>query len=598
MQLLIVDTAQIQPYIFGSNRLRENIGASYLVAQATGEWALRLIAQFDSNVKDAQTGELDPAKHVDDPNHNATVEVLYTGGGNVVALFREEAEARQFVRDLSRKVLLQAPNLQLVIAQRPFDWVEPSQPGERLAQAIDALFVTLAGQGRARRTSQPQLGLGVTQACRATGLPATDWTPRIKDDATTVYPASAETLSKIDVTLKHDSDQSEADRRLREMLKLRDDLAYPVDFDDLGRSEGEHSFIAVVHADGNSMGQRIRALGRVSKDSDQYITDNRVYIDRLRQFSTRMNDAAQAALRDVVTELTRVIPDGDNPTIDHHTVYGDLLTQIPLQKAKDEKGEDIPGHWYIPFRPIVFGGDDVTFVCDGRLGLSLALIYLKAFEQHTASLTTSDDPITACAGIAIVKTHYPFARAYRLAEELCGSAKKLCRDKKVSGLDWHFALSGLAGDLDDIRRREYLAREGSLTLRPVTLYDRVSGVESQCWPIIERGVAVFQDQQQTAKNAADWTARRNKVKALRDALRGGSEAVRHFRERFLRQNGQAEKLPDVGLGGSFRDNGWNAVDLKPDRPDKPARACGYFDAIELADWFIPLPQAALRTKEG
>jgi hypothetical protein len=30
MHLVVVDTAQIQPYIFGSNRLRENIGASHL----------------------------------------------------------------------------------------------------------------------------------------------------------------------------------------------------------------------------------------------------------------------------------------------------------------------------------------------------------------------------------------------------------------------------------------------------------------------------------------------------------------------------------------------------------------------------------------
>lgn len=35
----ILDTTGIQPYIFGSNRLRENIGASYLVSQATDTWA-------------------------------------------------------------------------------------------------------------------------------------------------------------------------------------------------------------------------------------------------------------------------------------------------------------------------------------------------------------------------------------------------------------------------------------------------------------------------------------------------------------------------------------------------------------------------------
>ena len=34
----IIDTTGIQPYIFGSNRLRENIGASFLIAEATKQW--------------------------------------------------------------------------------------------------------------------------------------------------------------------------------------------------------------------------------------------------------------------------------------------------------------------------------------------------------------------------------------------------------------------------------------------------------------------------------------------------------------------------------------------------------------------------------
>jgi len=33
--LVIVDTTGIQSYIFGSNRLRENVGASFLVHAAT-----------------------------------------------------------------------------------------------------------------------------------------------------------------------------------------------------------------------------------------------------------------------------------------------------------------------------------------------------------------------------------------------------------------------------------------------------------------------------------------------------------------------------------------------------------------------------------
>jgi hypothetical protein len=39
--LVAVETAHIQSYIFASNRLRENVGASYLVTAATGEWRSR-----------------------------------------------------------------------------------------------------------------------------------------------------------------------------------------------------------------------------------------------------------------------------------------------------------------------------------------------------------------------------------------------------------------------------------------------------------------------------------------------------------------------------------------------------------------------------
>ncbi len=43
MWLVVVDTMQIQPYIFGSNRLRENVGASYLVDAATRDWAFEAV---------------------------------------------------------------------------------------------------------------------------------------------------------------------------------------------------------------------------------------------------------------------------------------------------------------------------------------------------------------------------------------------------------------------------------------------------------------------------------------------------------------------------------------------------------------------------
>src|ERR1043165_192371 len=184
MHLLIVDTTGIQPYIFGSNRLRENIGASHLVAQATGEWAMALMPS-PHNIN-AQTGVLTDARLERD---GLAAEVIYAGGGNFVALFRDKDGAKEFTRKLSRKALAEAPNLQLVITHQPFDW------SKSLYEEVQDTFIKLAQEKRARALSAPLLGLSVTVMCQSTGLPATEVTPPIRDDKG--YPAAAEIHAKI-----------------------------------------------------------------------------------------------------------------------------------------------------------------------------------------------------------------------------------------------------------------------------------------------------------------------------------------------------------------------------------------------------------------
>jgi hypothetical protein len=57
-----------------------------------------------------------------------------------------------------------------------------------------------------------------------------------------------------------------------------------------------------------------------------------------------------------------------------------------------------------------------------------------------------------CAGIAIIKPHYPFHQAYHLAEQLMQSAKK---SKEIlpslSALDYHVLYDSSGVDLDEIR---------------------------------------------------------------------------------------------------------------------------------------------------
>lgn len=554
MHLVIVDTAQIQPYVFGSNRLRENVGASHLVAQVTTTWAKGAVRQVakQNNVK--ADGTLDGTKQIENPADNLDAEVLYAGGGNFVVLFRDESLAKAFTRALSRRALTDAPNLQLVIAQDPFNW-----SSESLSEKVKAAFKKLAEEKRARTLSAPLLGLGVTVMCQSTGLPAVGVAPAIGDDP--ARPVSAEILAKLRVIERSGGRLSEADQRLRQLLPPPDGYDYPSQLDHLGGTRGEHNFIAVVHADGNGMGQRVMEIGSRYSSPSQ----NREYINALRAFSEQVDDAAQKALRDVLSKLTIRIQqnDGGNRIV-HKNPVGKIIAEIQLKSAGG-------GEWFLPFRPIVFGGDDVTFVCDGRLGLSLAIEYMRRLEHHTQNLPDCKGRLTACAGVAIVKAHYPFARAYTLADELCRKAKNYRRavrnhhsDWDGSCLDWHFALSGLSGGIEEIREREYTVSAGSLILRPVALEDNPED-SHRTWRVVEKGITEFQGE--------GWAGRRNKVKALRDALREGPEAVRHFLMKF----NEGKPLPEVEPSlTNWKTTGWQGG------------RCGYFDALELADWFVPL----------
>ncbi|OQY88274.1 MAG: hypothetical protein B6D41_11070 [Chloroflexi bacterium UTCFX4] len=515
MQLVIVDTAQIQPYIFGSNRLRENLGASWLVAQATQDWAWKHLPEPNNrgpknNFTDAQ---------IDAPNSALAAEAIYAGGGNFVALIREKDAAENFVRGLSRQVLTDAPGLQLLIDCHAFEW------NDSLVLAVRDAFTRLAEQKRMRAQTAPLLGLGITVPCQGTGLPAVEWVTPVDTD--TGYPASAEICAKLRAV---NEANEELENRFATLLLSK--FEFPYDLDHLGRSEGDFSHIAIVHADGDSMSERFQACG----NSHLKPEDNRKYIYAVRQLSEQVKTNSHSALYNLVDKLIQRI-DANQTSITHNP-DGQLVAKIEMRKNDKSKRR------WLPFRPIVFGGDDVTFVCDGRLGLAMAAEYLKEFNTANQNLGA-----TACAGVSVIKTHYPFARGYTLAEELCQSAKKYRSDNHLTdgcAMDWHFALSGLAGDIGEIRRREYTNREGSLIARPVQL---ANANAAGTWKAVQEQIAIFQSDK--------WMSRRNKSKALRDALRQGPDAVKRFRTIYLR----GEALPD---------------------------GAPYFDALELADWYVPL----------
>ncbi len=534
MNIVIVDTTGIQPYIFGSHRLRENIGASWLVSQATSDWAFTALRQaVPTNNLEANENTLIENLHIEAGTIDG--ETVYSGGGNFVALFRRAPNAESFIRILSKRVLCEAPGLNLVAAREEFDWSENLQN-----EVWPRAFQKLTDAKRAYVPSAPLLGLSVIQICRSSGLPAAGTVPKGID----TYPAAADTLAKLAVSKR----DGPADRRLYDLIgKPGDGYDYPSEFDDLGRSRGEFSYIAVVHADGNDMGDRFQQI---------QASGNRDYLQKLRTLSSAVDGAARDAMKSVLSTLKGRVKTEDGKLVISHP---ENLPELTLILPEGEQKQKV----CLPFRPLVFGGDDATFVCDGRLGVSAAVAYLEAFENAAKELPGG--PGNACAGVAIVKSHYPFGRAYELADELCRNAKEFRREKNVTGgcLDWHLAQSGLAGGIEAIRAREYKdTSQRSLNLRPVALF-REPGLDLRAWPIVKSGLEAFQ--------RGEWREKRNKLKALREVLREGETAVGWFLQKY------GGELPELDPGyTALTKKGWHS------------RQCGYFDAIELMDRYMPL----------
>ncbi len=514
----VIDTVGIQSYIFGSNVLKQNLGASELVRRATQDWVYQELNEIGAtNV--SQEGTFND--QVATEHSSMTSELVYAGGGNTVILFRSPETARKFTRRLTRRALVEAPGLQLIVAHSEFDWGT-----EALSRVVQATLEKVSRKKHNHAVSAPLLGLGLTADCQYTGLPAVG---KNRDGKR----ISAEVQAK-------EAAFDAAHERLKILLGVKGDYDLAKDFDHFGRERGASSYIAVVHTDGNGMGQRVKAI------ADRYPRpeDNRPYIKAIRAFSQSVRKVAEEALQSTYRQLLQSIQNGK--------IGGEV------ELLRDRNGKTL-----IPFRPIVFGGDDVTFVCNGRLGLTLTEFYLR---QVTAKPLKDNKPLSVRAGIAVVKSHFPFARAYALAEELIKSAKSYLNERKappyneqdLSAIDWHFAVSGAVLNLEQIRKREY----SSLLMRPVSLRADVTS-DWRTWDTFANIVTDFQSD--------EWAERRNKIKALRNALRDGPDAVRHFLQIY--------DLPDLYKVPSDPDSartGWIG------------KVCTSFDAIEALEFFVPL----------
>jgi len=438
-QTLVAFAAKgIQDYIFASNRLREIIGASELIDQLC-------------------TGFLNESLEKLGLGGECISLVQAAGWGRL--LFKKEEAAKSFCRYWPLLVEQYAPGIQMVQTYLPVT-------GD-LGKTLQEASLQLEQRRNSPAATLPEIGPLVERAPR-TGMAAVIW-QRDKKKSDKREAVDAATLRKLAV-LGQEKDTKGSGHLIKKIkIDSKRKIVWTDDINLLAAG-GESGYVAIVHADGNGLGQLVINLGK--NDSDLSDTDTQ---EKYSRFSKLIDEVNQEAVKEA---FEKVLLPSDSANSG--------------ENGKTDRTSDDQEPTIIGARPVVLGGDDLTIILRADLAVPFVRSYLEAFEMLSEQKLTKFNKdfelklttrLTACAGIAFAKSSYPFSSAVTLAEELCGEAKTAGREVgQPSSLMFHRISSSVCGSFDELAARElYGADSLKLWLGPY----RVGSVDAESLPALK-----------------------------------------------------------------------------------------------------------------
>ena len=367
----------IQSYIFDTNKLKEIIGASEIIEQICTSW-------FDDFII----------------NKGINGEKYLNAAGNI-RFMTDKAGAEMIYENYQKQLLDNAPGV-------PFSQAVVQVNGSE-KDAIEELDSLLEAQ-RNRPVYEFDLGFMARRKNRRTG------------NAATTKKEKNEFLDLVTYTKQKNNEAT----ALKDKTTLKDKtdiipIEYPKEFRHITKN-GKHSWMALIHIDGNGMGKRIN---EIKNGSD--------VLNRLKDFSCHVEEA----------------------TIDSYKVAVDaILESLGITYSNGET---------IPLRPIVLGGDDLTVLIRADLALIFVKTYLQAFEEKTKDKLGKE--LTAAAGIVFMKEKFPFHYAVNLVEQLTSHAKNKSGRNK-SSMHFYRIQDSFVDEYKDIIEKDLTANAHSFVPGP------------------------------------------------------------------------------------------------------------------------------------
>lgn len=413
--LALYDISGIQSYIYHSNKLAEIKGASMLVEKSLKVYlkkALERVCGYED-----ENNAVSNSFFTED---GIGAKIVYIAGGNALVLYKDRDLYIKVNTALSAYLVENVPGLLFQVHA-----VETDCSMTGLKKDYKQLF---SGMHK-KKNEKPQMDyhkvFSMTKTCERTGKPAQ------------VYSHGHYISEELNKKTAAAREEQEAYKELSELT-----------------GDDGKNYIAVVHIDGNRMGDKIQKL--LGEENQDYMEG----LEKIRKFSKDIEEI----FNDSYEEMTAYM--------------GKLIKESKSDKLKKFQGENMAA----PFRKIYLGGDDVTFVCNGYIGVKAAEVFLNRLASKAEAKGRTN--ISACAGISLIKPKYPFYFGYQTALQACESAKHFIKDEPTyNALDFHIVHSNHIAPLSVTRSEQYVNDDINLLMRPYILF---SSKDKEVKPISRR----------------------------------------------------------------------------------------------------------------